>query len=369
MVQNRRLDSIPQPWKPNPIQLLTENDFCIIRLCDVDESIPSGGIEHSFIVRDPDGYELDITVSLDPRAAAELIHRSRGRLNLESSFWVNCAERHLANYLWQNNDFPPDGTLKVSEPDLDDIDSAQRWRADVTAKTLAALLLFLACFSITAKRVSAQQTVFNVPTTDVLDKGKIYFELDISAKPNDSKAIREFSSFVPRLVVGTGHHIEAGLNVIGNIQPGPDTTTLVPAFKLKAYDGKENGWAIAVGDHIFIPVRNKSYNAGDHAYVIAQKTFETKTRIGFGAGVFTKNVVAPNAVRGAGEFTFEQPITKKLNWNADWFTGKHANGYFTTGAAYKLTKKLTGVAAYSIGNANASKGNHFFYFELGYNFN
>lgn len=39
------------------------------------------------------------------------------------------------------------------------------------------------------------------------------------------------------------------------------------------------------------------------------------------------------------------------------------------GAAYKLTNKLTGVAAYSIGNANASHGNHFFYFELGYNFN
>lgn len=32
----------------------------------------------------------------------------------------------------------------------------------------------------------AQQTIFNVPTTDVLDKGKVYFELDISAKPNDS---------------------------------------------------------------------------------------------------------------------------------------------------------------------------------------
>jgi len=27
------------------------------------------------------------------------------------------------------------------------------------------------------------------------------------------------------------------------------------------------------------------------------------------------------------------------------------------------------VAAYSIGNANASHGNHFLYFELGYNFN
>lgn len=46
-----------------------------------------------------------------------------------------------------------------------------------------------------------------------------------------------------------------------------------------------------------------------------------------------------------------------------------ANGYVTTGFAYKLTNKLTGVAAYSLGNANASHGNHFLYFEPGYNFN
>lgn len=218
-------------------------------------------------------------------------------------------------------------------------------------------------------KAHAQQTVFNVPTTDVLDKSKVYFELDISAKPNDSAALNKFSSFVPRIVVGTGAKVEIGLNIIGNIQPGPDATTLVPAIKLKVYDGGDNGWAMVLGNHIYIPVRNKSYDAGDHAYLITQKTFSTKTRIGLGAGVFTKNVVAPNAARGAGMFTFEQPITKKLNWNADWFSGKHANGYFTTGSAYKLTNKLTTVAAYSIGNANASSRNHFFYFELGYNFN
>ncbi|HYX29240.1 MAG TPA: hypothetical protein VE863_11790 [Pyrinomonadaceae bacterium] len=237
------------------------------------------------------------------------------------------------------------------------------WRAVVG---LGLSVLVIAALTINAH---AQQTVFNVPTTDVLDKGKVYFELDISAKPNDTTALNHFSSFVTRLVVGTGHNIEVGLNVIGNVQPGPDATTLVPAFKLRVYNGKDNGWAVVVGDHVFIPVHNRAYNVADHAYVITQKTFSTKTRVGFGGGVFTKNVVAANASRGVGMFTFEQPITKKLNWNADWFTGKHASGYFTTGAAYKLTNKLTGVAAYSIGNANASKGNHFLYFELGYNFN
>jgi hypothetical protein len=217
--------------------------------------------------------------------------------------------------------------------------------------------------------VSAQQTAFNVPTTDVLDSGKVYFELDISAKPNNSAAVPRFSSFVPRLIVGVGGGIEIGLNVLGNIQPGADTTALVTTVKWRTYDGKSNGWAVAVGNNLFIPVRKKSYNVGTFSYVMVQKTFKKNTRLGFGGNLFSKGVVAPNANRAGGQFTFEQTITKKLNINADWITGKHANGYVTLGFAYRLTRKLTAVAAYSIGNADTSKGNHFTYFEVGYNFN
>ena len=230
-----------------------------------------------------------------------------------------------------------------------------------------AVVLMLVCGAFVT--VNAQQTVFNVPTTDVLDKGKVYFELDISAKPNDSDALNKFSSFVPRIVIGAGGPVEVGLNITGNVQPGPDSTTLVPAIKRKAYDGGDNGWAIAVGNHLFIPVRNKSYDVGNHSYLMVQKTFKTKTRIGFGGGLFTSDVIAPNAVRGVGQFTFEQPITDEFTVGSDWYTGKHANGYLTSGGYYKLTKKLTGYAAYSLGNDNPTKGNHFFYFELGYKFN
>lgn len=211
----------------------------------------------------------------------------------------------------------------------------------------------------------AQQTVFNVPTTDVLPAGKAYFEMDISAKPNEPK----FSSFVPRFVFGVGGDVEVGLNVLGNIQPGADATTLVPAVKWRVYQNEDNGWAIVVGNNFYIPVRNRAYKFGIYSYVMTQKSFHTGTRIGFGGSFFSKDVVAPNAIRGGGQFTFEQTLGKKLNLNADWFTGKHANGYLTAGAAYKLNTRLTGVAAYSIGNANATNGNHYLYFELGYNIN
>src|SRR5690242_205811 len=113
MALNRKFITQLYPLKSEPIEYLTENDFRIIHRCDVDESFPKDGLEHCFIVRDPDGYELDITVKFDTRAAAEVIERSRRRIAFESPFWVAAAERHLAEYLWEHNDWPPDGQLKI----------------------------------------------------------------------------------------------------------------------------------------------------------------------------------------------------------------------------------------------------------------
>jgi hypothetical protein len=215
---------------------------------------------------------------------------------------------------------------------------------------------------------NAQQTIFNVPTTDVLDEGKVYVELDASLKATDGTLVSKFSSFVPRVVIGAGSRVEIGLNITGNIQPGPDSTTLVPTVKWKPYQGKDNGWAFVVGDNLFVPVRNRGYNAGNYVYAEASKTFTSGTRVTFGGYDFTRNVIA-SANRAGGQFGFEHPLNRKVTFAADWFTGKHAAGYFTTGLIFKVGPKITGYAGYSIGNQNPSKGNHFFLLELGYNFN
>lgn len=219
-----------------------------------------------------------------------------------------------------------------------------------------------------ALSISAQQTIFNVPTTDVLDRGKVYFEVDAAFKPNDSPAVSKFSSFTPRIVVGTGGNVEVGLNVTGNIQPGADSTTIVPTVKWKFYQGKDNGVAMIAGSNIYIPVRNRAYNVGTWSYLAMSKTI-SKTRLTAGGYVASKNVFAPNATRAGGQFGFEQTLNSKATIAADWITGRHAAGYFTPGFIYKPTSKVTTYWAYSIGNTNASQGNHFFLFELGYNFN
>jgi hypothetical protein len=110
-----------------PIEFLTENGFSIIRLSDIDKSIKAVGATHEFLVRDPHGYELHITVRVSSDAIAEIGRRSWGRITNESSYWISLAERHLATYLWENDDYPPDAELEVDDLTLDDIDLARRW--------------------------------------------------------------------------------------------------------------------------------------------------------------------------------------------------------------------------------------------------
>jgi hypothetical protein len=227
---------------------------------------------------------------------------------------------------------------------------------------------FLFILLALAKTISAQQTIFNVPSTDVLDKGKVYAEVDASLKPIDGSFVGKFSSFVPRVVVGVGSRVEMGLNITGNIQPGADSTTLVPTIKWKPYQGEDNGWGFVVGDNLFVPVRNRAYNAGNYVYAEISKTFQGGTRVTFGGYDFTRNVVATGN-RAGGQFGFEQPLNKQVAFAADWLTGGHSAGYFTPGVVFKAGPKVTGYAGYSIGNQNLSGGNHFFLLEVGYNFN
>ena len=226
-----------------------------------------------------------------------------------------------------------------------------------------AIFLFAVLFG-TATLAYSQQTIFNVPTTDVLDRGKVYAELDAAFRPNGQK----FSGFVPRIVIGVGGNVEFGLNLTGNIQPGPDSTALVPTIKWKFYQNKKKDTALIAGTNFYIPVRNRSYNFGTYFYLAVSKTIN-KTRLTGGGYVATKNVVASNAARGGGQFGIEQSINSKLTLATDWITGRHSSGYFTPGVIYKPHPKVTAYLSYSIGNANVRHGNHFFLLELGYNFN
>ncbi|HEY6264261.1 MAG TPA: hypothetical protein VIW93_05620 [Candidatus Acidoferrum sp.] len=223
------------------------------------------------------------------------------------------------------------------------------------------LLLLLVIFSV--RGAYAQQTVFDVPSADILDKGKVYFEQDGTVRVVDP-----YATFTPRVVVGIGHQIEVGVNFDGLSAPTVNELDISPTAKWRIWKARTSGWSFLVGDDLFLPVYQRSYDAGNYAYAFFAKEWKHGTRISAGGYDFTRNVVATGN-RAGGQFTIEQTLNKRLTLASEWYTGNSAVGYVNTGAVIKLTQKLTLYTAYQIGNTGVSAGNHQFLWEIGYNFN
>lgn len=123
--ENLEVDSAAARFRP--IELITENGFSIVRVGESDgpRRAPEG--RYVFMVSDPEGSEREITVGIDQQAVNEITLRSRGRISSESSYWICCAERHLAEYLWENDSYPPDGNFRVDQLTLEDLNLSIRW--------------------------------------------------------------------------------------------------------------------------------------------------------------------------------------------------------------------------------------------------
>lgn len=225
-------------------------------------------------------------------------------------------------------------------------------------KFLALLLAFLPVYG-----AWGQETVFDVPSADVLDKGEIYGELDITLRVVDPLA-----TFTPRAVVGLGHQIEVGVNFDGLSAPTLGQLEISPTVKWRLWKSDASRWSFYVGDDLFFPVRQRAYDVGNYFYGCFAKEWKHGTRISLGGYDFTRNVVA-TANRAGGQFTFEQQVSHRLTLASEWYTGKQADGYVNSGAIIKLTSKLALYAAYQVGNQGVTTGNHQFLWEIGYNFN
>ena len=123
--ENAELDTAAA--RSRPIELITENGFSIVRPGEGDGLSCAREGTYVFMVSDPEGSELEITVGIDQQVVNEITLRSRGRISSESSYWIVCAERHLAEYLWENDNYPPDGKLRVEQLTLEDLNLGTRW--------------------------------------------------------------------------------------------------------------------------------------------------------------------------------------------------------------------------------------------------
>ena len=112
------------------IEWVTENGFCVVRSPAVDLNSPGEVGEYWFVVRNQNGWEREVVVEFDPAAISLAQRRRRIPLPSNSSFWISCAERALSTYLWEWDQYPPNGRLILKDLCLSDLEVARRWELD-----------------------------------------------------------------------------------------------------------------------------------------------------------------------------------------------------------------------------------------------
>jgi len=108
------------------------------------------------------------------------------------------------------------------------------------------------------KNASAQSTLFNIPSTDVVAKKKVYLEFDFISHL-ESHRNGGFQAYVPRAVVGVGKRTEIGLNAAFIDALAPDQPVeLQPNVKHQFYQNEGNGVTVAAGGILYLPVSHRT---------------------------------------------------------------------------------------------------------------
>ncbi len=203
---------------------------------------------------------------------------------------------------------------------------------------------------IAARPAAAQSTLFNIPSTDTVSRGKGYLELDYLAQLPKPDA-GQFQIFAPRAVVGVTPQLEVGVNVaFTQISDGGGTyTTVQPNAKYKFFVDDDQGLAASAGILGYLP--NKGGDAFGQVYGNVSKKLKRGTRMTAGAYAALSCDACDGKANTAGAILgLEQPITPTVSFVADWLSGKNFWGYFTPGVSVVLPHSGLLNIGYSIGN-------------------
>ena len=220
--------------------------------------------------------------------------------------------------------------------------------------------------SFASSIVKAQSTLFNIPSTDVVAPKKIYVEFDFLSH-FESHANGGFQGYVPRAVVGVAKGLEVGTNIAFLDASAPDQPVeLQPNVKYQFYSNEKNGVAAAAGGILYTPIANRS---GIDTFGLLYTTVSKKFKgdhgprlTGGGYGLVGR--ANGNGTEGGAIVGYEQPLSSRVNFVADWFSGKNRFGYVTPGFSFAVTKSSALYAGYSIGNFGRKNNALFVYYGI-----
>jgi hypothetical protein len=218
-----------------------------------------------------------------------------------------------------------------------------------------ALLLFLL---LGAHLVQAQSALMNVPSTDVVPAKKLYFEMDFItnyAWERDD----HFENYLPRVVVGVAKNVEVGVNVsYTHVRGGGEPIEVQPNIKWQFHNNEARGTAGALGCILYAPI---THRRGTDTFGMCYTVFSKQFQGNYGPRFTGGSYALVNRADGEGAkigaiAAYEQPLTERLSFTVDWFSGRNRFGYVSPGLSFDTTSDSFVSAGYSIGNSG--RGNH-----------
>jgi hypothetical protein len=176
-----------------------------------------------------------------------------------------------------------------------------------------------------------RSTIFNIPstTTPWWRQKKGYFEFDYLAQLPSPDGGFQFQTFVPRFVVGVTPALEAGVNIatthVGD--GGGNLAYFQPDAKFKFYANDDAGVAATAGLVWYVPMNHRDDGADTFGLIYGNVSKKIKSgshgpRITGGLYVTGGYDQAEDGDEQVGALLgYEQPITGKISFVADWFSG------------------------------------------------
>jgi hypothetical protein len=228
------------------------------------------------------------------------------------------------------------------------------------------MVLLMAMIALCDTTATAQSTLFNIPSTDAVSKGKTYIEFDFISHL-ESHREGGFQTYVPRAVFGLGKGVEIGANISFTDALAPDQPVeFQPNIKWQFYTNEDNGLAASAGIIGYVPIANRD-GVDDFALVYSNVSKKIKGAYGprLTGGVYGLLGREDGlGTKGGAIVGYEQPLHSKVSFVADWFSGYNRFGYVTPGLSFTLPRNSLFYAGYSIGNDGRKNNGLFLYYGI-----
>jgi hypothetical protein len=231
----------------------------------------------------------------------------------------------------------------------------------------SALLLF-AVFIFAGDIIQGQTTVFYAPSTDIVGVHRTYLEADFITHLAAYKD-GGYRMYGGRFIRGVRKGMEAGVNVyFATSAYSPEPVVVQPNFKWQFYNDESKGLAASAGVLVSVPVTHRSAGrTSAFIYAVGSKKINGKFGPRLTAGGYHLAVRADKGTTKQGVIIgYEQPISRRLTFMADWTSGRNHLGYLAAGGVIMLSPRSAVFAGYSVGNHG--RGNNALILGYGYRF-